>query len=48
MSRINDFDDYPFPLPQSWSKGMDFLKFFFTSTEKIFEKNLSQVLATIK
>ena len=48
MSRINDFDDYPFPLPQSWSKGMDFLKFFFTSTEKTFEKNLSQVLATIK
>jgi len=32
---MSDFDDYPFSLPQNWGKRMDFLKFFFTSEERI-------------
>jgi len=31
MSRMSDFDDYPFSIPQNLGKHMDFLKFFFTS-----------------
>jgi len=30
MSRMSDFDDYPFSLHQNWGKCMVFLKFFFT------------------
>jgi len=35
MSRMSDFDDCPFSLPQNWGKHMDFLKFFFTTEERI-------------
>jgi len=45
---MNDFDDYPFSIPQNWSECRDFLKFFFTGEEKILEKTLCQVFATIK
>jgi len=40
---MSDFDDYPFSLPQNWGKRMDFLKFFFTSEDKILETFFSQV-----
>jgi len=40
MSCMSDFDDYPFPLLQNCGKCMGFLKFFFTSEEKIFETAL--------
>jgi len=38
MPRINNFEDYPFPLPH-----MDFLKMFFTSEDKILETTSCQV-----
>jgi len=38
MSRMSDFDDYPFSLPQHCGKRMDFSKFLFTSEEKILER----------
>jgi len=44
MSRMSDFDDYPFSLPQNWGKRMDFLKFFFTNEERVVETNFCQVL----
>jgi len=37
MSHMSDFDDCPFSLPHNWGKYMDFLKFFFTSGDKILE-----------
>jgi len=39
-----DFDDYPFSLPQNWGKRISFLKFFFTSEDKILETTTCQVL----
>jgi len=45
---MSDFDDYPFSLPPNCGKCMNFLKFFFTSDEKILETNFCQVFATIK
>jgi len=48
MSRMSDFDDCPFSLPQNWGKRMDFLKIFFASQVKILETNSCQVFATIK
>jgi len=37
ISRMSDFDDHPFSLPQNWGKHMDFQKNFFASEVKIFE-----------
>jgi len=34
MSRMSDFDDSPFSLPQNWGNPMDLLNFFFTSEDK--------------
>jgi len=48
LSRMSDFDDYPFSLPQNWGKRMDFLKIFFTSEDKIFETTSCKVFITIK
>ena len=44
---MSDFDDYPFSLPQNWGKRMEFLKFFFTSEDKILETTSLQVFTTI-
>jgi len=47
MSRLSDFDDYPFSSPQNWHKCMDFLKF--SSQVKIwYLTQLWQVFTTIK
>jgi len=48
LCHVSDFDDYPFSLPQTWGKRMDFLKFFFTSDKKILETTTCQVFTTIK
>jgi len=38
---MSDFDDYPFSSPQKWGTLVGFLKFFFTSYDKIFETTSS-------
>jgi len=48
MSRMSDFDDYPFSLPQNWGERMDFLKIFFTSEDKILQTTFCQVFTTIE
>jgi len=48
MSRMSNFDDYPFSLPQTWGKCTDFMKFFFASEEKILETVFCQVFVTSK
>jgi len=48
MSRMSDFDDYPFSLPQNWGKHMDLNIFFFNNEERILQKTSCQVFATIK
>jgi len=48
MSRMSDFDDYPFAFPQNWGKCMDLKKCFFTTEEKILATTFCQVFATIK
>jgi len=45
---MSDFDDYPFSLPVTWGKHMDFLKIFFTSEDNILETNFSHVFAIIQ
>ena len=47
MSRVSDFDDYLFPSPQKWIMCMDYLKFFFTSEDKVLETTSFQIF-TIK
>jgi len=48
MSRMSDFDDYPFYLPPNWGKRMDFKKYFFTTEERILETTFCQVFAIVK
>jgi len=48
MSRMSDFNDNPYSLPQNWAKRVDFLKMFCTSEDKILETTSCPVFTTIE
>jgi len=45
---MSDFGDYPFTSHQDQGKRMDFMKFFFTSADKILETTSCQVFSRVK